>query len=130
MSISLVSNASAAVILAAEGNPPGGGGMLTMLMPLLLIGVLFYFMLIRPEKRKQADVQRMQQGLKKNDRVLTIGGIIGVVVNTQQGSDEVTLRVDDTTNTRIRVVRSAISRILSADKEGKSEDSPADTKDK
>ena len=129
MSISLVSNASSAVILAAEGNPPGGG-MLTMLMPLLLIGVLFYFMLIRPEKRKQADVQRMQQGLKKNDRVLTIGGIIGVVVNTQQGSDEVTLRVDDTTNTRIRVVRSAISRIFSADKDGKSEDSPADAKDK
>jgi preprotein translocase subunit YajC len=128
MSTSFVSNASSAVILAAEGNP--SGGMFTMLMPLLLIGMLFYFMLIRPEKRKQADVQRMQQGLKKNDRVLTIGGIIGVVVNTQQGSDEVTLRVDDTTNTRLRVVRSAISRILSADKEGKSEDSPAETKDK
>jgi preprotein translocase subunit YajC len=106
--------ASSAVVLAAEGSPPGA--MFGMLWPLLLIGVLFYFMLIRPEKRKQADVQRMQQGLKKNDRVLTIGGLIGVVVNTQQGSDEVTLRIDDSANTRIRVIRSAISRVLSDDK--------------
>jgi preprotein translocase subunit YajC len=84
-----------------------------------MIGVLFYFMLIRPEKRKQAEVQQMQQGLKKNDRVVTIGGILGVVVNVQQGADEVTLRVDD--NTRIRVLRSAVSRVLSAEKAEKAD---------
>ena len=98
-------------------NPVGGpGNMLGLLWPILLIGVLFYFMLIRPEKRKQADVQRMQQELKKNDRVVTIGGILGVVVNTQQGSEEVTIRVDENSNTRLRVLRSAISRVISADK--------------
>jgi preprotein translocase subunit YajC len=97
--------------------------MMTLLWPILMIGVLFYFMLIRPEKRKQADVQRMQQGLKKNDRVVTVGGILGVVVNVQQGSDEVTLRVDDNTNTRIRVLRSAVSRVLTAEKADKPEKS-------
>jgi preprotein translocase subunit YajC len=101
-----------AALLAQAGINP----MFSMLWPILLIGVLFYFMLIRPEKRKQADVQRMQQNLKKNDRVVTIGGIIGVVVNTQQGSDEVTLRVDENTNARVRVLRSAVSRVLSSEK--------------
>ncbi len=56
----------------------------------------------------------MQSNLKKNDHVITIGGILGVVVNAQPGSDEVTLRVDE--NTRIRVLRSSISRVQSSEK--------------
>ena len=102
--------------LLAEGNAANPIAQFGFLGPIVIIGILFYFMLIRPEKRKQADVQRMQQELKKNDRVVTIGGIIGVVVNTQQGSEEVTIRVDENTNTRLRVVRSAVSRVLSSDK--------------
>ena len=95
----------------ANANPPSS---FTFLWPLLAIGVLFYFMLIRPEKRKQSEVQRMQIGLQKNDHVCTIGGILGVVVNAPQGSDEITIRVDE--NTRIRVVRSAVSRVVSGEK--------------
>jgi preprotein translocase subunit YajC len=102
--------------LLAQGAPTNPMAQFGFLWPIVIIGILFYFMLIRPEKRKQADVTRMQQGLKKNDRVVTIGGIIGVVVNTQQGSEEVTIRVDENTNTRLRVVRSAVSRVLSSDK--------------
>jgi preprotein translocase subunit YajC len=48
--------------------------------------------------------------------VVTVGGIIGVVVNTQKGSPEVTLRIDDNNNTRIHVLRSAISRVLADEK--------------
>ena len=103
-------------ILLAEGNAANPFAQFGFLGPIVIIGILFYFMLIRPEKRKQADIQRMQQELKKNDRVVTIGGIVGVVVNTQQGSDEVTIRIDENTNTRIRVVRSAVSRVVSSDK--------------
>jgi preprotein translocase subunit YajC len=110
-----------AVLFGAETANPAGG-MFTMLWPLLLIGVLFYFMLIRPEKRKQSEVARMQQNLKKNDRVVTIGGIIGVVVNAAQGSDEVTIRVDESSNTRVRVLRSAVSRVLSSEKAEKTEE--------
>jgi preprotein translocase subunit YajC len=116
-----------AVLLGGETANPSGG-MLTMLMPLLLIGVLFYFMLIRPEKRKQSEVARMQQNLKKNDRVVTIGGIIGVVVNAAQGSDEVTIRVDENSNTRVRVLRSAVSRILSSEKAEKGEEDDSGSK--
>ena len=103
-----------AILLAADaGKPPS---LLTMLWPFLAIGLLFYFLMIRPEKRKRAEIERMQENLKKNDRVVTVGGILGVVVNAPSGSNEVTLRVDDNTNTRIRVLRSSISRVLADEK--------------
>ena len=94
-----------------------------MLMPIVMIGVLFYVLMVLPEKKKRNEIGRMQEGLKKNDRVVTIGGILGVVVNAPSGSDKVTIRVDETNNTRIDVLRSSISRVLSDEKQeaGKSE---------
>ena len=94
-----------------------------MMLPFLAIGLLFYFLMIRPEKRKRAGIARMQDDLKKNDRIVTIGGIMGVVVNTQKESNEVTIRVDDNNNTRIHILRSSISRVLTDDKsDAKKED--------
>jgi preprotein translocase subunit YajC len=81
--------------------------------PLLLIGVLgllFYMMLIRPERKKRAQMLDMMANIKKNDKVVTIGGIYGTVVNAQKDSAEVTIRVDD--NTRLRMRRSAIASVV------------------
>lgn len=100
--------------LLAQGG--GAADMMSMLTPMLLIGVLFYFLMMRPEKRKRDDVALMQKSLKKNDRVVTIGGIVGVVVNAQSDSEEVTIRVDENTNTRIHVIRSSISRVVTDEK--------------
>ncbi len=75
----------------------------------------FYLLLIRPERQKRAEVTKMLNNLKKNDRVVTAGGIIGVVVNVTPNSEEVTIRVDEGTNTRLRVLRSAISRVQSVE---------------
>ncbi len=83
-----------------------------MLPILVVITALFYFMLIRPQRREQATRQSMLDQLKKNDRVVTSGGLYGVVVNVHQGADEVTLRVDETSNTRVKVTRSSIVRVL------------------
>ena len=91
-----------------------GSNIFSLLLPIVMIGVLFYLLIVRPEKRKQSDVVKMQASLKKNDHVLTAGGIFGVIVNAPQGSNEVTLRVDD--NTRIRILRSSILRVVSAEK--------------
>ncbi len=87
------------------------------LMPLLVIGILFYLMLIRPERRKVAAKDQMRNALKKNDRVVTRGGIMGTVVNVSAESREVTLRVDENTNARIRVVREAVEYVLTDTKE-------------
>jgi len=101
------------ILLAQQG---GQGNILAMLMPILLIGMLFYVLMILPEKKKRTEIARMQEALKKNDRVVTIGGILGVVVNAQSGSEKVTLRVDEANNTRVEVLRGSISRVLSDDK--------------
>jgi preprotein translocase subunit YajC len=90
------------------------------LWPFLIIGVLFYFMLIAPERRKRKEMEQLLANIKKNDQVVTIGGIVGTVVNASPNSAVVTLRVDDGNNTRIRVLRSAIARV-GAPEEGSGE---------
>ncbi|MEX0820170.1 MAG: preprotein translocase subunit YajC [Pirellulaceae bacterium] len=110
------------ILLLAQEQPAASPfGQFSSLLPFILIAVLFYFMLIRPERKKRADTVNMLEKMKKNDRVVTIGGIHGVVVNVQKDSEDVTLRIDDSTNTRMRVLRSAISRIITDDDEGSQE---------
>ena len=58
---------------------------------------------------------RDAQNLKKNDRVVTIGGIYGTVVNVQKDLDEVTIKVDENTNTKLRMQRAAIARVIASD---------------
>jgi preprotein translocase subunit YajC len=113
---------AAALLAQAPAAPDGGAAApapapsifesLGMLPILVVITALFYFMLIRPQRREQATRQTMLDQLKKNDRVVTSGGLYGVVVNVHQGADEVTLRVDETSNTRLKVTRSSIVRVL------------------
>ncbi len=81
-------------------------------IPFLLIGVMFYLLLIRPERRKREELSGIRDNLKKNDRVVTIGGIHGVVVNAPQGAEDITLRIDESTNTRLRIRRAAVERVI------------------
>jgi preprotein translocase subunit YajC len=74
-------------------------------MPIIFIFIIFYFLLIRPQKKVQADHKKMLAQLKKNDDVTTSGGIYGTVVNVKD--DTVVLRVDD--NVKIEVLKTAIS---------------------
>jgi preprotein translocase subunit YajC len=72
-------------------------------------------MLIRPERTRRVELQKMLGSLKKNDRVVTIGGIYGTVVNVQKGSEDITIKADENTNTKLRVLRSSVSRVLASD---------------
>ena len=76
--------------------------------------VMFYLILFRGPRKKQQKHRQMVQTLQKNDRVRTIGGIIGVVVDVKD--DEITLKVDESNNTKIKVISSAIGKNLSKDK--------------
>lgn len=77
------------------------------LMPIILVFAIFYFLLLRPQRRKQIEHQEMISRLKKNDEVITSGGIYGTVVNVKENS--VILRVDD--NVKIEVQKSAIAQL-------------------
>ena len=78
-----------------------------------LMLVMMYLILFRGPRKKQQQHKQMMQALTKNDRVQTIGGIIGTVVDIKD--DEITLKVDESNNTKMKILRSAISRNMTKD---------------
>lgn len=90
---------------------PGFGNLQFVMIGLML--VVFYFLIFRGPRKKQQEHKKMVQTLSKNDRVRTIGGIIGTVVDIKD--DEITLKVDESTNTKIKIASSAIGKNLSKD---------------
>lgn len=103
--------------LIAQGN---GGGSFGIVPLLVVIGLLFYFMVLRPQLQQQGDQEKVRSGLKKNDRIITIGGIHGTIVSASPDSDEVTIKVDENSNTRIRILRTAVQTVQNKDGESKS----------
>jgi preprotein translocase subunit YajC len=106
------------LILAQQGQPAQQADpywSIRMMGTILFAMVLFYFMFIRPQKRKDQDLRDMVHNLKQNDRVVTIGGIHGVVTNVQRDAERLTIRVDESNGTKLRVNMSAIARVLRED---------------
>ena len=105
---------SAGVLLAADpaANSSGPGGFM-MLPAMVMIALVFWFLFLRPQRKEQQTRQSMIANMKKNDRVVTVGGIYGVVTNVHREADEVTIKVDEATNTKLRVTLGAISRVIS-----------------
>jgi preprotein translocase subunit YajC len=107
----------AAVFAQAEG----GGGLDSlfgsMAIPLAFTLLLMYFLLMRPEQKKRKDMEKLLAAVKKNDHVVTVGGIYGTVVAATADSRFVTIRVDDSNGTKLKVLRSAISHIGGPDDE-------------
>ena len=82
-----------------------GPGPLFNMLPIVMILIIFYFLLIKPQKKAQNEHRKMLSELKKNDEVTTSGGIYGTILNVKD--DTVTLRVDD--NAKLEVSKSAVS---------------------
>lgn len=112
-----ISSVSAFVLFAEAAARPEGPSSLLVgpLLPMLVVGILFYLMILHPERKKRNDHTALVNNLKKNDRIVTVGGIFGTVVNAQKGSEEVVVKVDESANTKLRILRSAISRVITAD---------------
>ena len=94
-----------------EQKPPMSPWM--QLLPFILIFALMYLLMFRGPKKKEQERQKMIQALKKNDRVRTVGGILGTVVDVKD--DEILLKVDESNNTKIRVIQNAIHKLASDD---------------
>ena len=111
-------------LLAQAAAEPGGlfGGALGPLVPFLIIGMMFYLLLIRPERRKRQELDQMLDNLKKDDHIITSGGIWGGVLNSSKGDEYVTIRVDEEKGTKLRILRSAVLRVLPDNKSDKTKD--------
>ena len=79
---------------------------LVQFMPIILMFVIFYFLLIRPQQKKAKDLQAMISQIKKGDKVVTTGGILGTVSSIQD--DYVVLTVGDS-DTKIEILKSAVA---------------------
>ena len=86
----------------------GGNATMIFLLQMVAIGVIFYMLLIRPQRKEQERHRTMIQELKKGDKVVTNGGIIGTVVHAQD--DRLTIKTAE--NTRIVVQRGRIAQLM------------------
>lgn len=101
----------------AQAVPAAGGSegsMLATLIPFGLIFIVFYFLLILPQQKKAKSHKQMLENLKKGDRVVTVGGVIGSVTSINQ--DVVTLQIAD--NVKIKVIRDGVTGLRKAEEEG------------
>ena len=99
--------------------------------PIFLMVIIFglmWFMFIRPQRKQEASRRAMIASVRKNDRIVTTGGILGVVTNVKEQEEEVTIKIDEGGNTRVKLNRTAIARVVSDD-DGKSKESDSGTKD-
>ena len=101
----------AGLFFALSGSPAGGEGgpsMLTSLIPILLIFVIFYLILIRPQQKKQKKHQEMLTMLRKGDKIVTNGGMYGVISDVKE--HVIVLKIAE--NVKIEVVKSAVAAVL------------------
>ncbi len=98
----------ASLMAQQQGQQAPGGSMLTALLPFALVFVIFYFLLIRPQRTKQKKHQGMVEQLKAGDKIITSGGIHGTIMGVQE--DKIELRI--ASNTKVDISKNAIAVIL------------------
>ena len=103
----LATTLAASVTLAAAAAPSGGASFIVQTIPLVLVFVIFYFLMIRPQQRRMKAHQAQIAAVKKGDRVITGGGLIGRVVKVSDNEVEVELGQ----NVRVTAVKSTLSQV-------------------
>jgi len=98
--------------MGAQGNAPGGGSPSTMglWLPIILIFAIMYFLIFRPQAKKQKEQKLMIEALKKGDKIITVGGIHGEIVGIREKDGVLIVKIAD--NTKIELVRSSVAKII------------------
>jgi preprotein translocase subunit YajC len=107
ISTAFAASTGTAATASAQG---GAAGLLMSFLPLILVIFIFYFFLVRPQQKRMAEFQKMVAALRRGDRVVTTGGIIGTIHRVETHSPEVIVEIAE--NVRVRVQRSAIAEVL------------------
>ena len=109
-----------AIAQTKQADPNGGAvptvplkNPLMQMLPFILIFIVIWFVMMRGPRKKQQKQKQMVQSLAKNDKVQTIGGILGTVIDVSD--DSVTLKIDEANNTKMKVSSAAISRVFDKD---------------
>ena len=100
----------------------GGGSSLVAFLPLLAMGVIFYFLLIRPQQRRAKAQQALLRSVEVGDEIVTTAGVYGTVTEIDDVADVITVEIAP--GTRVRMVRAGVGRIVSDDDEALDDDEP------
>jgi preprotein translocase subunit YajC len=112
-----------ALAQAAEG---GGSSQLMSFIPIILIFVIFYFLLIRPQQKKEKDRKKMISEIQKNDKIVTVGGIHGIVLSVNEASDTLVIKSAD--STKLEMAKSSVQNKIVPQQPKKEESKPASKK--
>lgn len=85
------------------------------MLPIMAAIMALYFILLRPQQQEQDKASGNVKNLKKNDRIVTVGGIVGTVVNSPEQSEFTTIKIDESNNTKIQVRTVSIARVMTDD---------------
>jgi preprotein translocase subunit YajC len=96
------------ILMMGQGGEQGGGSLLGFL-PFILIILVMYFLMIRPQVRRQKERQKMIDAVQKGDNIITTGGIHGKIMGFTDDGKTVIVRIDD--NVKINIDRSAINSV-------------------
>ena len=96
----------------APQQPKGGDGGFLLLMTLPVFLIIIWLFLMNPQKKQEERLRKMLDSLERNDKVMTVGGIIGTVHTIDKEQNEIVLKVDDANNTRIRFHLTAVSTVF------------------
>lgn len=104
--------------LFAQAPEAGGGdGMMTMIMIFAFVMIFFWFFMLRPQQKQEEKHRKMMESLDRNDRVFTVGGLVGTIHSIDREKNEVVLKVDDSNGTKVHFLISAISGKIPKDAE-------------
>ena len=97
------------LVTLADAAAPQAQSPLQMLVPFVCVGVIFYFLIIRPQNQRQKQLTSMVATLKTGDKVVTNGGIHGIIANVKEGTT-LSLKIAD--NVKIEIDKSAIANVI------------------
>ncbi|MDR0337134.1 MAG: preprotein translocase subunit YajC [Planctomycetaceae bacterium] len=105
------------VPVTPPASPPPGGGFGVILFVLPFFFIFYWFFMLRPQQKQEEQQRKMLNSLEKNDRVLTVGGIIAAVYAVDKEKNEIVLKVDDSNGTKIKFQLSAVLTVFPKDKD-------------
>jgi preprotein translocase subunit YajC len=100
---------SSLILSIADAATPAGPSPIAQVIPFICIGVIFYFLIIRPQSKKQKELQALVSALKTGDEVVTSSGIHGIIANVKEGST-LSLKIAD--NVKIEIDKAAIATVV------------------
>ncbi|MFC1725250.1 preprotein translocase subunit YajC [candidate division KSB1 bacterium] len=103
-----------AFAMAGSGGQSGSAGILSFL-PLMLIIFILYFLLIRPQAKKQKEHKMMLEAIRKGDKILTSGGIVGTISGFKEKENTLIVKIAD--NVKIEILKSSVSQVIERGKD-------------